>query len=155
MRIVVSILVLALARPLVAQAPAAPAFSATGAFFALSVGDLDASARWYSEKLGLHEVMRPPKANGVSVVVLEGGGLTVELIQHDGSVTSNQDAAKVQGILKVGLEVSDFDHTLAVLRERGVTIAYGPYPASASQRANVIIKDNAGNLIQIFGGAGS
>jgi hypothetical protein len=77
------------------------------------------------------------------------------LIQHDGSVASGRDAALVQGIFKVGLEVIDFDHTLAVLRERGVIIAYGPYPASATQRANVIIKDNAGNLIQIFGGAGS
>jgi catechol 2,3-dioxygenase-like lactoylglutathione lyase family enzyme len=153
MRIVVSMLVLALTRPLAAQAAPAPAFSATGAFFALSVGDVDASAKWYAEQLGLHEVMRPPKANGASVVVLEGGGLTVELVQHDGSASMSQDAAKVHGFFKVGLEVSDFDHALAVFRERGVTIAYGPYPASATQRANAIIRDNAGNLIQIFGRA--
>jgi hypothetical protein len=27
----------------------------------------------------------------------------------------------------------------------------GPFPKSATQRANVIVRDNAGNLIQFFG----
>jgi hypothetical protein len=29
--------------------------------------------------------------------------------------------------------------------------SYGPYAKTATQRANVIIRDNAGNLIQFFG----
>jgi hypothetical protein len=41
--------------------------------------------------------------------------------------------------------------TLATLKARGVQVAYGPYPASADQRATVIVKDNSGNLIQLFG----
>jgi catechol 2,3-dioxygenase-like lactoylglutathione lyase family enzyme len=42
---------------------------ATGAFFALSVPDFDASAEWYSEKLGLKITMREPKTIGAAVTV--------------------------------------------------------------------------------------
>jgi hypothetical protein len=38
-----------------------------------------------------------------------------------------------------------------MLRTKGVQIAYGPYPAKTGQRANVIIRDIDGNLIQFFG----
>jgi hypothetical protein len=37
-------------------------FKATGGFFALSVPDMPASARWYSEKLGLKVVTEEPKS---------------------------------------------------------------------------------------------
>jgi len=47
--------------------------------------------------------------------------------------------------------VSDFDAALAKLRERGVPLAFGPFPAKGNQRANFAIRDNAGNLIQFFG----
>jgi catechol 2,3-dioxygenase-like lactoylglutathione lyase family enzyme len=129
----------------------------TGAFFALSVADIDASAKWYSEKLGLKIVMRPPKANRAAAVVLEGGGLIVELIQHDDAVPLSKVAPAVKnnllvhGIFKAGVIVDDFDRTVAMFRERNVPIAFGPFPARANQRANVIIRDNGGNLIQFFG----
>ena len=40
--------------------------------------------------------------------------------------------------------------TLGKLAERGVPVAFGPFPAQGNQRANAIIRDNAGNLIQLF-----
>ena len=40
---------------------------------------------------------------------------------------------------------------LASLRAASVPFAFGPYPARAGQRANVIVRDPEGNLIQIFG----
>jgi hypothetical protein len=49
----------------------------TGAFFASSVADIEASARWYSEKLGLKVTMQVPKTDESAVSLLEGGGLTV------------------------------------------------------------------------------
>ena len=58
---------------------------------------------------------------------------------------------KVHGVFKSGLIVEDFDRTVAALRSRGVEIAFGPFPKSSTQRANVIVRDNAGNLIQFFG----
>jgi catechol 2,3-dioxygenase-like lactoylglutathione lyase family enzyme len=140
----------AAAAPAAPAAPEAPLLTATGAFFALSVADLDASARWYRESLGLRIVLQPPKQGKTAVVVLEGNGLLVELLQDD-DATPKRGA--IHGLTKAGIIVADFDRTLALLGERQVRIAFGPYPASATQRANVIIQDNSGNLIQIFGRA--
>ena len=61
------------------------------------------------------------------------------------------DRMLVHGMVKAGMIVDDFDAALARLRERRVPIAFGPYPARAGQRANLILRDNAGNLIQLFG----
>jgi catechol 2,3-dioxygenase-like lactoylglutathione lyase family enzyme len=148
----------ALASSSAAQTPTAePAFSSHGAFFALSVADLGASTRWYVEKFGLTIVMHPPKQDRSEVTVLEGGGLIVELLQRDDAVPLAEAAPAVSanygvhGVFKVGVIVDDFDKTLAALKSRGVAIAFGPYAASATQRANVIVRDNAGNLIQFFG----
>ena len=134
-----------------------PPFTTSGAFVALSVADLAASGRWYREKLGLRVVMEPPRTNEAAVMVLEGGGLIVELLQHNGArprsaaVPNARESFRVHGIFKAGLIVDDLARTIAALRSRGVEIAYGPFPKSAAQRANAIVRDNAGNLIQFFG----
>ena len=143
--------------PVADSQTAEPPFTATGAFIALSVPDVTASARWYREKLGLRVILEPPKSGDASVMVLEGAGLLVELIQHDtakplGTVAPGvRGNVYVHGYFKAGLIVEDFDRTIAALRARGIEIAFGPYPKSATQRANAIIRDNAGNLIQFLG----
>jgi catechol 2,3-dioxygenase-like lactoylglutathione lyase family enzyme len=148
MRLTILVLSIMGARGLSAQAPV---FNATGAFFALSVPDVQASSRWYSEKLGLRVTMNIPASNSPAVIVLEGGGLIVELIQHADAKASGRDPVLTHGFTKAGFMVEDLDRTLVALRERSVEIAYGPFPKRADQRANVIIKDNGGNLIQLFG----
>lgn len=124
-----------------------------GAFFAVSVADLEASAQWYSEKLGLEVVLDVPASGGTAVRVLEGGGLIVELARHDDAVPSGcaaTDPALCHGVFKAGVLVKDLDKTLEKLAARGVPVAFGPFPAQSNQRANAIIRDNAGNLIQLF-----
>lgn len=134
-----------------------PVMAATGAFFALSVADINASAKWYSEKFGLKVVVQPPKTNRSTVTVLEGRGLIVELIEHDDALPLGKIAPAVKdnllihGVFKAGVIVDNFDKTVAMLKERNVPIAFGPFPAKSNQRANVIIRDNSGNLIQFFG----
>ena len=154
------ILTATLAIPLAAQAPTpTPALTANGAFFALSVLDRAASTRWYRDKLGLQVIMDVPRSDQTraSVTVLRGGGLTVELVQLDDAVPrqaprpDRSGAMFVHGIAKVGVQVEDFDAALANLRARGVDIAMGPFSRRADQPANVIVRDNAGNLIQILG----
>jgi hypothetical protein len=101
--------------------------------------------------------MRPPKTNGTQVVVLEGSGLVVELLQNDKGVALSRvapaigDRTRVHGIVKAGFMVADLDRAVAALRARNVAIAFGPFPATSEQRANVIIRDNDGNLIQLLG----
>ena len=152
-----SILLLAMlalgAEPLRAQSRAdTPVFRTSGAFFALSVPDLEAARAWYADKLGLTVTMRAPAHEGAQVLVLEGGGLIVELI-HNPAATAHPPAANPtlrHGFFKAGLVVEEFDATLTRLRDRGVEIAMGPFPARGGQRANFVIRDNSGNAIQFF-----
>ena len=140
-----------------ARSQTTAAFQASGAFFALSVKDLEASSKWYAEKLGMKITMQLPKQDKTSVAVLEGGGLIVELIQNDDAMPlstaapSVSDNILVHGFFKAGLIVDDLDKLVALFRERNVEIAYGPFTSRADQRSNVIIKYNSGNLIQFFG----
>ena len=131
-----------------ADAPAA--FHTTGGFFALAVADLDASTRWYSEKLGMAVVRRMPNAGGTSVTVLAGGGLIVELVHDPNTGSTGSEPAQRRGIFKAGVIVDSMQKTIGLLRSRGVGIAYGPFPARPAAMANCIIRDNAGNLIQLF-----
>jgi catechol 2,3-dioxygenase-like lactoylglutathione lyase family enzyme len=143
-----------------AEAPidVTPAFTADGrTFFALSVADLEATSRWYREKLGMRVLMRLPKRGGTEGVILDGAGLVVELIQRDSSRAVRAIApavrhdVEVQGLYKVGFFVEEFDRVVATLRARGVEFAFGPFPARAEQPANLGVRDREGNLIQIFG----
>jgi catechol 2,3-dioxygenase-like lactoylglutathione lyase family enzyme len=134
-----------------------PAFTTRGAFFAASVADLGASIEWYRQKLGMRVIMRPPLRDGVAMALLAGGGLEVELI-HDPAARPLREVAPgvahtthVFGIFKAGVRVNDWDRLVATLRARGVPIAIGPFPARPDQRANLIIRHNAGNYIQFFG----
>jgi catechol 2,3-dioxygenase-like lactoylglutathione lyase family enzyme len=144
-------------RTAASEVPTKPALSAIGAFFAVSVADIETSGAWYSKNLGLVVSYHPPKSGPGQVMVLEGGGLMVELIQHDEAIPlaklapAVSDSFKVHGIFKAGVVVKDLDATLAYLKERGVPIAFGPFAAKEGRRANFIIRDNAGNLIQFFG----
>ena len=139
------------------QSSDATSFKATGAFFALSVKDVEASSAWYSEKLGLKLTTNLPKQGKTSVAILEGGSLIVELIQNDDALPlhvvapSINDNILVHGIFKAGVIVDDLDKLVAIFKQRGVEIAFGPFPSRPNQRSNVIIKDNNGNLIQFFG----
>ena len=153
--IIAPALLLAVATPARSQAPE-PAFrSVQGAFFAVSVADLDASVAWYRDKLGLREASRF-QFEKITGALLTSPGLEVELMSHTDATTHGNpmDAnAKVlaRGITKVGVRVTDFDAVVRTLRQRGVTIVLGPFPARRDQRANVVIRDNAGTLIQLFG----
>lgn len=90
--------------------------------------------------------------NGFAFTTLESNGLIVELIQNqDAQAVGARGELAVHGMFKAGVIVKDFDQTVAFLKSRGVEIVAGPFPARPDRRANVLVKDNAGNLIQFFG----
>lgn len=145
----------ALAAPSQATEKPQPFKTLTGGFLALSVPNMAESVQWYSEKLGLSVVFEA--RGGIDVTALEGGGLLVELIR-DPAARSRSAACPgvsrpelVHGIFKAGFMVKDLGKTVEELGARGIPIAFGPFPARDGQRANLLIRDNAGNLIQIFG----
>lgn len=122
----------------------------TGSFFAVSVSNLAESVRWYSENLGL-SVSFQQSSGGFDVAVVEGGGLVVELVRDPSAQPPATRPGAQHGVFKAGFLVKDFDKTVEQLRARGVPIAFGPFPERDRQRANLILQDNAGNLIQILG----
>ncbi len=145
MRTIASVLIFAVAPLLVADD-----FAARGAFLALFVPDLESSVTWYRDKLGLKVVDRPAASETVNVAILEGRGLIVELIQHKDAKPKPADVMH-HGMFKGGVVVDDFEALVAMLKAAKVDIAYGPFPAREKQRANLLIRDNNGNLIQFFG----
>src|SRR5687767_13497065 len=68
------------------RAKKAPFTAVQGAFFALSVDDLDASTRWYVETFDLTVSSRLSHGN-MKGALLAGHGLEVELIAHPQSIT--------------------------------------------------------------------
>ena len=138
----------------IARAPVADSNESTGPrlFIALFVPDLEATARWYSETLGLRRVMTIPRMGTiVGGAVLEGDGIVVELLQREDAKPGTTPVELTHGIAKAGILVADFERTVAALRSRGVTFFAGPYPARPGQRANVMFRDNAGNMLQVLG----
>jgi catechol 2,3-dioxygenase-like lactoylglutathione lyase family enzyme len=137
-----------------AQTPAT--IPGAGGFVALSVANLAASEQWYTQKFGMTVKMRIPKQNGVEGVVLQADRLLVELIANDAarSLPANDPAASdrtlLHGPLKAGFLVDNFDAAVATLQSRGASVAFGPFPATSSQNANVIFRDNSGNLLQLI-----
>ena len=143
-------LIAALNTPVLARDHSLPFKPVTGAFFAVSVSNMPQAVQWYSEKLGLDVTLQAP--GNIQVTVLEGGGLTVELIRDPAARPPSVARPELtHGVFKAGFVVKDFDRAVEELRARGVTIAFGPFPATEQQRANILIRDHAGNLIQIFG----
>lgn len=128
-----------------------PSVDASGAFFALTVRNLDSASAWYADKFGLRTTMTVPRTNGVAVRVLEGNGLIIELQQRDRAQALPGDAGDRYGFFKAGIIVADFDRTLAELRAKHAAIAYGPFTGGAGQPPNVIIRDPDGNLVQLIG----
>ncbi|HEU4523278.1 MAG TPA: VOC family protein, partial [Thermoanaerobaculia bacterium] len=117
-----------------------------GGFVAVVVPDLDESIRWYSEKFGLRLVKRD-QSDRASFAILEGGGLIVELIRGDGGAPGSGPRL---GVFKAGIFVENLASTVDALKDRAVPIELGPFPKRPDQRANLIIRDNAGNLIQFI-----
>ena len=151
------LILLIAAASLPAQVPTSatpPALAVNGAILTFSVPDLDASARWYVEKLGLRLVHLYPRDKAVPAraALFQGGGLLVELVQEDNAVDPGPQPRR--GLAKAGLVVTNFDEAVRALRARGVEFA-SVYPRRPDQPANVTIRDNVGNAIALYEGFSS
>jgi len=136
-----------------------PPFNAvSGGFLALSVPDLNASARWYTDKLGLKtakQATSPDKQSAVTI--LQGNGLSVELVWFADAASLSQIAPeldgnhKVHGIFKSGIFVDDLDQAWEQLKSQQVAVAFEPFFDKAMQCRMFAIRDNNGNIVQFFG----
>jgi sugar lactone lactonase YvrE/catechol 2,3-dioxygenase-like lactoylglutathione lyase family enzyme len=125
-------------------------------FFALSVPDAAASARWYQDVFGLTVLreIKPPDAP-VHIFILTSDTLEVEILQHPQARHFTKAApgvkapTEIHGIFKVGLHVQDLDGTVAALKAKGVTFPFDLTDDPTGVRF-AILEDNSGNRIQLF-----
>ncbi len=124
--------------------------------FALVVGDLDASVRWYGDVLGFALERRFGFAEaGVEIAhVVTSNGIRLELIQQADSAASpdaGQDAfgaLRTQGAKHIGLLVRDIAMAARELRAKGVEVVHGVATVEPAGVQNFWVRDNGGNLIE-------
>jgi catechol 2,3-dioxygenase-like lactoylglutathione lyase family enzyme len=132
-------------------------FRVTGAFYALSVPDVEASSKWYTENLGLKVVTHVPVKDNFGLSILEGHGVMIELVQEVKALPLSTVAPTItqpqhiHGIYKVGFIVDDTSKIVHLLKSKGIKIVMGPYPARPGIRSNLAIRDNSGNLVMFIG----
>jgi hypothetical protein len=130
----------------------------TGAFFALSVANVDELSKWYQEKLGFKVLISGEAPNKIAkFAILQTDGALIELIQHRDAkpmsvaAPSIKESHLMHGIFKIGMLVDDLDAVYQSIKERKVTIAYEIMPAKDVPMRSFIIRDGEGNLVQFFG----
>ena len=85
---------------------------------AIAVENLEESAKFYTDILGMEEVRRFTPQPGLTIVLLKGEGESmVELIE-------NEDNKK--GLYLIGMAVDDLDAEIANLKSKGLELARGP-----------------------------
>ncbi len=125
-----------------AQQPSAneTGFNVVGrTFVAIQVRDEAAAAEWYTGVFGLEEVNRLESADGrYSIRILSGGGLSLELIRHEGAGPRRPEAPL--GLFRLRGRGVDTDRT--VLTDR------------ALQARTFTFRDVEGNRWQAFEACG-
>ena len=143
----------------IATAAREPFAAVRGGYIALSVADLDASAKWYADTFDLKIVRnhsQSPDRKSVATI-LTGNGLIVELVQHADAMALRAAAPalsrvfQIHGIFKAGVVVDDLDATFQELEARKVDIAFRVFSDDALAYRTFAIRDNSGNMIQFFG----
>ena len=85
----------------------------------IAVNNLEESAKFYTDILGLDEVRRFSPRPGLLIAFFKGEGeAAVELIQ--GEEDKN-------GLYMIGMEVEDMDQEIAKLKSKGVKLSSGPF----------------------------
>jgi len=116
-------------------------------FVTITVKDMDESARFYKDVLGLKEARRFSPQPGVDIVFLKDEeGNAIELIAHEGN-----EGACGRSSVSIGFEVDSLEATMAMLKDRNVGIIRGPLGATGGVRF-LFVKDPNGVEIEFIEG---
>ena len=122
--------------------------------FAISVADLEETIKWYSDIFGFTVVNRSeiPGA-GIRVAHMQGTGFLLEVFEAPGSAPLPEDRKipnrdlMTQGNKHMSFGVPDGRKAKEQLEALGVEVAM---VAEVDDTYGVFIRDNTGNLIEIF-----
>lgn len=87
----------------------------------VAVENLDESAKFYTDILGMDEVRRFSPVEGLTIAFFKGEGeATIQLVEGEEGKT---------GLFMVGIEVEDLDEEINKLKTKGVELTRGPLGA--------------------------
>lgn len=122
--------------------------------FAISVADMEESIRWYNEKFGFTVIDRSEiPGEGVKVAHMQGVGFILEIFcaPHSNPLPPERREPnldfRTQGNKHISFGVKDGRKTKADMEAMGIDIAF---EAEVDGTYGVFIRDNTGNLIEIF-----
>lgn len=125
-----------------------------GAFYAISVRNIDEAVAWYTDHLGF-KVESQGRNDQRRGALLSRPGAVLELSEFAGAmareaVRPGLESHEVYGIFKIGFTTTDLDQTYEILKNKGVEIFF-PVVTAADGNRTFGIKDLDGNIIQFFG----
>lgn len=116
-------------------------------FVTVSVKNMEESADFYKNVLGLKEATRFSPQPGLDIMFLKDGeGNAIELITHPG-----EEAGSVKASVSIGFKVESIEATMAMLKEKGVAVARGPMGVPGGARF-IFINDPNGVGIEFIEG---
>lgn len=99
-------------------------------FVTVSVKNMEESAAFYKEILGLQEAKRFSPRPGIDIMFLKDEkGNAIELIAQEEEAGSGG-----KGPVSIGFEVDDLDAVIAMLKQKDVAITSGPVGAPGGTR---------------------
>ena len=124
---------------------------ANGAFFAISVRNLDAAVAWYTAHLDftVDSTADNEQRRGA---LLSRPGVLVELAEFRDAAQRHPrlESHELHGIFKLGFVTGELDATFAALQRSGIELFF-PIVATGDGLRTFAIRDMDGNIIQFFG----
>lgn len=118
----------------------------------ISVKDVNAAAKWYTQKLGFTESRRVKLDGGkIEIAWMIIPGFRIDLAQVRGSVRiKEQKEIPLQGWRHLAFEVDDVDKAYALLKARGVEFGGQPVNYAPPGIRIVYFKDLEGNILELY-----
>jgi catechol 2,3-dioxygenase-like lactoylglutathione lyase family enzyme len=123
----------------------------------LNVADLDATAAWYGEALGLRpeNEFQVPQVGLRGVMLVHESGFRLELIERQGAVAGIQaanpaEAALTRGLGHFAVQVADLDSAFDRLISAGAAARVAPTSAPRAGARMAWVADCEGNLIELI-----
>jgi lactoylglutathione lyase len=93
---------------------------------AIAVENMEESAKFYTEILGMDEIRRFSPQPGLNIALFQGEGeAMIELIENE----DNKN-----GLFLVGMEIEDMDTEVANLKANGIELTRGPFGTPGGPR---------------------
>jgi catechol 2,3-dioxygenase-like lactoylglutathione lyase family enzyme len=125
-----------------------------GAFYAISVHNINKTIDWYTKYLGFKVEFQGgnDQRKGALLsrpgIVLELGEFSSAIRRED--IKPNLESHEIYGIFKIGFMTKNLDETFKTLKDSNVEIFFSIVTTSDGNRT-FGIKDLEGNIIQFFG----